>query len=69
LLKQALQAKEQQFGIDHSSIAANLNNLALLLQEQEKYEDAEKLFKHALSIYERVLGLEDSQTQAVQENS
>lgn len=56
LYKRALSIREQQLGIDHTDVAANLNNLGLLYWQQGKYEEAEPLFIRALLIREQKLG-------------
>jgi hypothetical protein len=50
----ALAALEQHFGPDHPELAA-------LLQEQGRYEDAEVLSHHAQAVFERVYGPEHSE--------
>ena len=47
---------EKTAGLNSPEIAAALNNLAALYQRQERYADAEPLFKRALAIRERSLG-------------
>ena len=46
-------------GSDHPDVAKQLNNLALLCQNQGKYEEVEKYYQRALSIYESKLGQDD----------
>jgi tetratricopeptide (TPR) repeat protein len=45
-----------QFGINHVSYAYALNLLATVYQAQEKYEEAEALYRRAMAIREKVLG-------------
>ena len=45
-------------GPDHPSVAATLNNLALLYWAQGRYAEAEPLLKRALAIFEKALGPE-----------
>ena len=40
----------------HPDTATSLNNLALLYDNQGKYDDAEPLYKRALAVREDVLG-------------
>ena len=47
---------EQQLGLDHTSTATILNNLAALYQEQGKYNEAEPLALRALTIHKQKLG-------------
>ena len=45
-------------GPEHPNLATRLNNLANLYSEQGKYEEAESLFKRAITIDEKALGPE-----------
>lgn len=54
--KKALQVAEQAVGPDHPSVAASLNNLALLYDTQGQYAQAEPLYKRSLAIREKALG-------------
>lgn len=49
-------ALSQVLGTDHPDVAKQLNNLALLCQNQGKYEAVERYYQRALAIYERQLG-------------
>ena len=44
---------------DHPDVAKQLNNLALLCQNQGKYSEVEKYYQRALAIYETKLGQDD----------
>ena len=46
-------------GKDHPDVAKQLNNLALLCQNQGKYEEVELYYQRALSIYIKKLGEDD----------
>ena len=46
---------EKTGGLDSAEVAPELNNLAALYQRQERYADAEPLFKRALAIREKSL--------------
>lgn len=46
----------QVLGTDHPDVAKQLNNLALLCQNQGKYEAVERYYQRALAIYESQLG-------------
>lgn len=46
-------------GVDHPDVAKQLNNLALLCQNQGKYDEVERYYKRALEIYESKLGPDD----------
>jgi tetratricopeptide (TPR) repeat protein len=45
-----------QFGINHTSYANALNALATVYVAQQKYDEAEGLYRRAIAIRERVLG-------------
>lgn len=49
----------QVLGKDHPDVAKQLNNLALLCQNQGKYEEVEYYYCRALEIYEHRLGTDD----------
>ena len=47
---------ERVLGKDHPDVARDYNNLALLLKDQGKYDQAEPLYRRAIEIDESVLG-------------
>lgn len=49
----------QVLGKEHPDVAKQLNNLALLCQNQGKYEEVEYYYSRALEIYECRLGPDD----------
>ncbi len=49
-LRQALEVKENYFGADHPEIAQTLNNLAVALTRQDRFDEAASLYRQALSI-------------------
>lgn len=49
----------QVLGQDHPDVAKQLNNLALLCQNQSKYDEVEYYYRRALEIYESRLGPDD----------
>ncbi|KAK1893731.1 Kinesin light chain 1 [Dissostichus eleginoides] len=51
--------EEQVLGKDHPDVAKQLNNLALLCQNQGKYEEVEYYYMRALEIYQTKLGHDD----------
>jgi tetratricopeptide (TPR) repeat protein len=53
LLKRALELREKSLKPDDPDIGQSLNNLALLYEVQEKYSEAEPLFRRALAIWEK----------------
>jgi len=44
---------------EHPDILGSVNNLALMLGDQGKYEEAEEIYRQALRLYETVLNKED----------
>src|SRR5262245_25896155 len=49
-------AAKAQFGINHNSYADALNTLATAYLAQQKYDEAEGLYRRAIAIREKVLG-------------
>lgn len=56
LYRRALVIQEKQLGPNHPSVAATLNNLAVLLAGRGRYADAEEMHKRAIAIAEKSLG-------------
>jgi tetratricopeptide (TPR) repeat protein len=56
LFEQALSIYEASLGSNHPIVAANLFNLAYMLQGQEKIDAAQAMNQRALSITEAVMG-------------
>jgi hypothetical protein len=54
--RRALEAFERTLGPDHSDSHTSVNNLALLLRDNGKYDEAEPLFRRTLEARERMLG-------------
>ena len=59
LCKRALEIREKCLGSLHPDVAKQLNNLALLCQNQGKYDDVESYYKRAIDIYIKTLGIDD----------
>ena len=57
--QQARPLLENTLGPDHSEVATNLNDLAVIFAEQDKYKEAEPLFTQALSILENIVEPDD----------
>ena len=53
---------EKVFGREHPDTLASMNNLALVLRRQEKYEEAEQVYWRTLKLKEKVLGREHPST-------
>ena len=49
-------------GVEHPSTLTGMNNLALVLNQQGKYEEAEEMHRQALALRETVLGKEHPNT-------
>ncbi|KAK4220997.1 Tetratricopeptide repeat-domain-containing protein [Podospora fimiseda] len=60
--RQALQLREKVLCKEHPSTLTSMNNLALVLGSQGKYEEAEKMHRQALQLFEKVLGKKHSST-------
>ena len=59
MCKRALEIREKCLGPNHPDVAKQLNNLALLCQNQNKYDEVEMYYKRAIEIYARSLGPDD----------
>ncbi|MEH2418102.1 tetratricopeptide repeat protein, partial [Nostoc sp.] len=57
-LKQCLEVTKKRFAEEHPSVAASLNNLALLYDYQGRYSEAEPLYIQALALRRQLLGEE-----------
>ncbi len=55
LHEKAIRLVEQELGANHSTFAIHLNNLAMLYSLHSRDIEAERLYKRALSIFEKVL--------------
>ena len=54
MARRALEAQERVLGPDHPETLVSLNNLAVLYDDQERYKEAEALYRRALEARERV---------------
>ena len=52
----ALEARERVLGPEHASVAAALNNLAIVYYSKEELDKAESLYQRTLKIREKILG-------------
>ena len=55
-MRRALAIDEKSFGPDHPNVAIRLNNLAQLLQDTDRLDEAEPLMRRALAIDEKSFG-------------
>src|SRR5258708_38489822 len=53
LYKDVVEIQEKALGSDHLEVAATLNNLAVLYQDESMYTQAEPLYKRSLAIWEK----------------
>ena len=51
--------REKCLGPTHPDVAKQLNNLALLCQNQSKFDEVENYYKRAIEIYSKTLGIDD----------
>lgn len=58
----------QVLGKEHPDVAKQLNNLALLCQNQGKYDEVEYYYCRALEIYECRLGPDDANVAKTKNN-
>lgn len=58
----------QVLGKDHPDVAKQLNNLALLCQNQGKYDEVEQYYQRALDIYQSKMGPDDSNVDKTKNN-
>ena len=68
LYRRAIEIDEKTLGKDHPNVATNYNNLALLLQDQGKYDQAEPLFRRAIEIFQTKLGSDHPNTVGARKN-
>jgi len=57
-MRRALAINEKSYGPEHPTVALCLNNLAQLLQDTNRLEEAEPLMRRALAINEKTYGPE-----------
>ncbi len=66
--KEVVRLVEREFGANHPTFAAHLNNLAALYVMQGRDIEAEPLFERALTIFENVLGPDHPEVAITLEN-
>ncbi|KAJ4345915.1 uncharacterized protein N0V89_012051 [Didymosphaeria variabile] len=62
LILQVLEGQKKELGVQHPDTLTSLNNLAVVLQDQEKYDEAEELHRKALKGSEEELGMQHPDT-------
>ncbi|MEH1944321.1 MAG: tetratricopeptide repeat protein [Nostoc sp.] len=55
-LQKCVELTQNRLGLEHTDVAASLNNLALLYESTGRYSEAEPLLKQALELKKRLLG-------------
>lgn len=68
LMRRALSIAEKSYGPEHPSVAIRLNNLAALLQDTNRLEEAEPLMQRALIILLRFTRTIARRVQAIRNN-
>jgi tetratricopeptide (TPR) repeat protein len=68
LMRRALKIDEDSFGQEHTNVARDLNNLALLLQATNRLAEAKPLMRRAVEICEASLGPDHPHTQIARGN-
>ena len=58
---------EKVLGKEHPHTAFAYRNLAYVYKKQEKYQEAEELYRKALAIDQKVLGEEHPDTKAIED--
>jgi Flp pilus assembly protein TadD len=54
--RQTLELRESVLGKEHPSTLTSMSNLALVLDDRGKYEEAEQIHRQALELRAKVLG-------------
>ena len=60
--RRALDGREKVLGNEHPDTLTSINNLASVLQDQGKYDEAEQMNRRALDGREKALGKEHPST-------
>jgi Tetratricopeptide repeat len=56
MYREELEVRERVLGKEHLDILTSIGNLALMLSDQGKYNEAEQIYQKELEVRERVLG-------------
>ena len=59
-MRRGLDIRERRLGVDHPDVAQSLDNLAVLLGEAGRFDEAEPLFSRAIEVLEEALGANHS---------
>jgi Flp pilus assembly protein TadD len=66
--RQTLELRRKVLGLEHPDTLASMNNLALALNRQGEYVEAEEMHRQTLELRRKVLGLEHPDTLASMNN-
>jgi len=58
MIRRALEGYEKVLGSEHPHTLTSVSNLAILLRDQRKYKNAERMNRRALEGSEKMLGSE-----------
>ncbi len=67
-LERALKIDEKVYGPDHPTVAIDINNLGMVLQDLGELAEARKCFERALKIFREKLGDDHPNTRIVANN-
>ncbi len=56
-MKRALDIRKKALAVDHPDVGSAMNNLAMVYMAQTRLEEAEPLFRQALTIQEKGSGI------------
>jgi hypothetical protein len=62
ILREAIAAGNSVWGLEHATIGRALADLAIVLQQQDKFAEAEQSARQALAMRRKLLGMEDRDT-------
>ena len=68
MAQKSLVLREKALGPEHPDTLTSMDNLALVLRRQGKYEAAEEMHRRALQLTEKVLGPEHPSTLTSMDN-
>ncbi|QQR60305.1 MAG: tetratricopeptide repeat protein [Candidatus Melainabacteria bacterium] len=61
----ALSIIQENVGPEHASVAKAIENLAHLYEDQENFEEADRLYRWSLGLCEKTLGVEHPEVAAL----
>ncbi|OLN92208.1 Kinesin light chain 3 [Colletotrichum chlorophyti] len=66
--RQTLELREKVLGLENPLTLTSINNLAIVLESQGKYEEAEQMYRQTLKLKEKVLGPDHPSTLVTKRN-